>query len=266
MGTRALVRAHLLAGSAVLMAGALPGGPAFAQAVPVQATEQTAPTPVGSNGTAQTSTVADPNGQAGSQVNGEGESGADVVVTGSRIARTGFDAPTPVNVVDAQEVKLSGNVNIERTLQQIPQTVASQLGGATSNTVPGGYADVNLRGFGSTRNLVLVNGRRFAIFGPEQVVDLNTIPSTLIARTEIVTGGSSAVYGSDAITGVVNFIMRTDFEGVEARAQLNLAGPTSTPTYNYDLTVGGNFAEGARERRGLDELSRPRLHHPRPAG
>ena len=244
MGTRALVRAHLLAGSAVLMAGVLPGGPAFAQAVPVQATEQTAPTPIGSNGTAQTSTVADPNGQAGSQVNGEGEPGADVVVTGSRIARTGFDAPTPVNVVDAQEVKLSGNVNIERTLQQIPQTVASQLGGATSNTVPGGYADVNLRGFGSTRNLVLVNGRRFAIFGPEQVVDLNTIPSTLIARTEIVTGGSSAVYGSDAITGVVNFIMRTDFEGVEARAQLNLAGPTSTPTYNYDLTVGGNFAEG----------------------
>jgi outer membrane receptor protein involved in Fe transport len=244
MGTRTLGRAHLLAGTALLLAGALPGGAAFAQAVPVQATEQTTPTPIGPNGTAQTSTVADPNGQAGSQVNAEGESAAEVIVTGSRIARNGFDAPTPVNVVDAQEVKLSGNLNIERTLQQIPQTVASQLGGATSNTVPGGYADVNLRGFGSTRNLVLVNGRRFAIFGPEQVVDLNTIPSTLIARTEIVTGGSSAVYGSDAITGVVNFIMRTDFEGVEARAQLNLAGPTSTPTYNYDLTAGGNFADG----------------------
>jgi iron complex outermembrane receptor protein len=243
-----LSRAYLLAGSTMLaIASVAASSPTFAQAVPVQATQPTTPAPEGPNGAAQTSTVADPNGQAGSNVNSQGEpvqDTGDVVVTGSRIARNGFDAPTPVNVVDAQEVKLSGNLNIERTLQQIPQTVASQLGGATSNTVPGGYADVNLRGFGSTRNLVLVNGRRFAIFGPEQVVDLNTIPSTLIARTEIVTGGSSAVYGSDAITGVVNFIMRNDFEGVEARGQVNLAAPTATPTYNVDLTVGGNFADG----------------------
>lgn len=169
---------------------------------------------------------------------------ADIVVTGSRIARNGFDASTPVSVVDSNDVKLSGNVNIEKTLTQLPQAVGSQLGSATSNTVPGGYADVNLRGFGSTRNLVLVNGRRYAIYGPEQVTDLNTIPSSLIARTEIVTGGSSAVYGSDAITGVVNFIMREDFEGVEARAQLNMDRPTGTPVYNVDLTVGGNFADG----------------------
>ena len=168
----------------------------------------------------------------------------DVVVTGSRIARSGFDASTPVNVFNQQDIKLSGNLNIDKTLEQVPQVVASQLGGATSNTVPGGYADVNLRGFGSTRNLVLVNGRRFAIFGPEQVVDLNTIPSSLIARTEIVTGGSSAVYGSDAITGVINFIMREDFSGVEGRAQVNVDRPTGTPTYNFDLTMGGNFAEG----------------------
>jgi iron complex outermembrane receptor protein len=210
---------------------------------------QTAPAiPVGPTGSAQTSTVADPNGQAGSQVNARGATAAepagDIVVTGSRIARNGFDASTPVSVVNAEDIKLSGNVNIEKTLVQLPQAVGSQLGGATSNTVPGGYADVNLRGFGSQRNLVLVNGRRFAIFGPEQVVDLNTIPSTLIARTEIVTGGSSAVYGSDAITGVVNFIMRSDFEGLEGRAQLNMDGPTGTPVYNVDLTLGGNFAEG----------------------
>ncbi|KQU49874.1 TonB-dependent receptor [Sphingomonas sp. Leaf339] len=168
----------------------------------------------------------------------------DIVVTGSRIARTGFDASTPVNVVNQDDIKLSGNVNIEKTLVQLPQAVGSALGSATSNTVPGGYADVNLRGFGSQRNLVLVNGRRFAIFGPEQVTDLNTIPSSLVARTEIVTGGSSAVYGSDAITGVVNFIMRQDFNGIEGRAQLNMDGPTGTPVYNVDLTMGGNFAEG----------------------
>lgn len=169
---------------------------------------------------------------------------ADIVVTGSRIARNGFDASTPVSVVGSEDIKLSGNVNVEKTLAQLPQVVGSQLGSATSNTVPGGFADVNLRGFGSTRNLVLVNGRRYAIYGPEQVTDLNTIPSSLIARTEIVTGGSSAVYGSDAITGVVNFIMRDDFEGVEARAQLNMDRPTGTPVYTVDLTMGGNFADG----------------------
>jgi outer membrane receptor protein involved in Fe transport len=168
----------------------------------------------------------------------------EIIVTGSRIARNGFDATTPVNVVNQDDIKLSGNVNIEKTLAQLPQAVGSQFGTATSNTVPGGFADVNLRGFGSNRNLVLVNGRRFAIYGPEQVVDLNTIPSSLIARTEIVTGGSSAVYGSDAITGVVNFIMRDDFEGVEARGQVNIDQPTGTPVYNFDLTMGGNFSEG----------------------
>ena len=167
----------------------------------------------------------------------------EVVVTGSRIPRA-FSAPTPVSVVGAEELKLSGNVNIEKMLAQLPQSVGSQFGSATSNTVPGGFADVNLRGFGATRNLVLVNGRRFAIYGPEQVTDLNTIPSTLVARTEVVTGGSSAVYGSDAITGVVNFIMRDDFEGVEARAQINMDQPTGTPVYNVDITAGGNFADG----------------------
>jgi iron complex outermembrane receptor protein len=248
-------RAQFLCGT--MLALGLACQPASAQtapqpgaATPAADAGQLPPTPTDAAGNTQTSTVQDPNGQAGSSVNAQGETadaaggGADIVVTGSRIARTGFDASTPVSVVNAEDIKLSGNVNVERTLSQLPQAVGSQLGGATSNTVPGGYADVNLRGFGSTRNLVLVNGRRFAIFGPEQVTDLNTIPSTLVARTEIVTGGSSAVYGSDAITGVVNFIIRNDFEGVEGRAQVNMDRPTGTPVYNFDLTLGGNFAEG----------------------
>jgi outer membrane receptor protein involved in Fe transport len=221
-------RARLLAGG-VLLSGWILAQPAAAQTGAVPA--GTVPD------TAAEAAPAEP------APSGETSTNADVIVTGSRIARTGFDASTPVNVVNAQDVKLSGNVNIERQLAQIPQAVGSQLGSATANTVPGGFADVNLRGFGSTRNLVLVNGRRFAIYGPEQVTDLNTIPTTLIARTEIVTGGSSAVYGSDAITGVVNFIMRDDFDGVEARAQVNMDQPTGTPIYNFDVTVGGNFAD-----------------------
>lgn len=221
-------RARYLCGTTLFALGlAVQAAPAFAQ----DAAAQPAP--------AQDAAAAAPAPEAAAPAGGD-----EIVVTGSRIARTGFDASTPVNVMSQADVKLSGNVNIEKSLSQIPQVVGSQLGGATSNTVPGGYADVNLRGFGSTRNLVLVNGRRYAIFGPEQVTDLNTIPSSLIARTEIVTGGSSAVYGSDAITGVVNFIMRDDFEGVEARGQLNIDRPTGTPVYNIDLTMGGNFAEG----------------------
>ncbi|RYE45560.1 MAG: TonB-dependent receptor, partial [Hyphomicrobiales bacterium] len=170
--------------------------------------------------------------------------GDPIVVTGSRIALTGATAPTPVTVLNAEEVSLSGTVNIETLLNDTPQFLGSQNSGPTGNTVPGGVANLNLRGFGEQRNLVLVNGRRFAISGPTQTTDLNTIPSSLIKRTEIVTGGSSAVYGSDAITGVVNFIMRNDFEGVELRGDVRFDRPTTTPTYNVDLTFGGNFADG----------------------
>jgi outer membrane receptor protein involved in Fe transport len=174
---------------------------------------------------------------------GATQANAEILVTGSRIKRDGFDASTPVAVVNEEDIKLSGTVNVERMLSEQPQFVASTNGGATSNTVPGGTADVNLRGFGATRNLVLVNGRRFAIAGPEQTTDLNTIPTALIARTEIVTGGSSAVYGSDAITGVVNFIMRDDFEGVEGRAQIGADSSTKSFNKSFTVTAGGNFAE-----------------------
>jgi iron complex outermembrane recepter protein len=174
----------------------------------------------------------------------EDASGSDIVVTGSRLQARGFTAPTPVAVLDAEELSLSGTVNVETLLNDTPQFIGSQNNGPTGNTTPGGTATVNLRGFGAQRNLVLVNGRRFAISGPDQTTDLNTIPVSLIKRTEIVTGGSSAVYGSDAITGVVNFIMRDDFEGVEARADLRADAITATPTYNLDLTFGGNFADG----------------------
>lgn len=167
-----------------------------------------------------------------------------IVVTGSRLAPRGFSAPTPVAVVDAEEIKISGTVNVEQLLGSSPQFTGSQNGGATSNVVPGGTATLNMRGFGAQRNLVLVNGRRFAISGADQTTDINTIPASLIKQTEVVTGGSSAVYGSDAITGVVNFIIRDDFEGVEISAQKNWDSHTTTPTYNLDLTVGGNFAEG----------------------
>lgn len=171
-----------------------------------------------------------------------------VVVTGSRLATRGFKAPTPVTVLDAQDYRLSGTQNVEQLLNDTPQFAGNQLNGPTANTVqagqPIGTATLNLRNFGATRNLVLVNGRRFAITGPDFTTDINTIPAALIKRTEVVTGGSSAVYGSDAITGVVNFVMKDDFQGVEANVQHTWDQHTGTPTDSVDLTVGGNFDNG----------------------
>ncbi|HET7810846.1 MAG TPA: TonB-dependent receptor [Steroidobacteraceae bacterium] len=176
------------------------------------------------------------------------EEGEVIVVTGSRIARDLADASTPISVIGAEEIRLSGTMNVDKVLGDQPQFVQATNGGNTANTVPAGSAAgaayANLRGFGPTRSLTLVNGRRFAIFGPEQVTDLNTIPAALVKRTEVVTGGSSAVYGSDAITGVVNFIMRDDFEGFETGAQYGFDSSTNSPIFNVDLTAGLNFSEG----------------------
>jgi outer membrane receptor protein involved in Fe transport len=169
-----------------------------------------------------------------------------VVITGSRLASGGYLAPTPVTVVDQQELKLTGTQSLETLLSDTPQFTANQLSSPTANTVqagqPSGTSTLNLRNLGPTRNLVLVNGRRFAITGPDFTTDINTIPSALVKRIETVTGGSSAVYGSDAISGVVNFIMRDNFEGVEVNAQRTWDQPTGKPTKSLDLTVGGNFA------------------------
>ncbi|MCR6658290.1 MAG: TonB-dependent receptor plug domain-containing protein [Asticcacaulis sp.] len=158
-----------------------------------------------------------------------------VVVTGSRLSNRGFKAPTPVTVLDQQELKLSGTQNVDVMLSDTPQFTGSQLNSPTANTVqagqPVGTATLNLRNFGPTRNLVLVNGRRFAITGPDFTTDINTIPAALIKRVEVVTGGSSAVYGSDAITGVVNFVMRDDFQGVETSVQRTWTSiPVRRPT------------------------------------
>ena len=193
-----------------------------------------------------------------------------VTVTGSRLPST-FQAPTPVTVVDQTQIKLSGLVNIEDTLNETPQFRGSQGDGKFANGQASGGATLNLRGLGAQRNLVLVNGRRYTIQGPDQTTDVNTIPIALIQRTEIVTGGSSAVYGSDAITGVINFIMRSDFEGVEAQSHVDFDSTTNTPTWSVDLTGGANFAHdkgniavsmGYQNRGGISRQDRGGIYIP----
>ena len=168
-----------------------------------------------------------------------------VVVTGSRLASGGYLAPTPVTVVDAQEIKLTGTQSLETLLSDSPQFTPNQLSSPTANTIqagqPSGTSTLNLRNLGPTRTLTLVNGRRFAIDGPDFTTDVNTIPAALVQRIETVTGGSSAVYGSDAVAGVVNFIMKDHYDGTEVQAQTTVDQATHTPTNTLDLTVGRNF-------------------------
>jgi outer membrane receptor protein involved in Fe transport len=196
----------------------------------------------------------------------------EVLVTGSRIARaSSLDAITPVTTVDAQDYKLSGTVNVERLLSETPQFIGSTNGGSQSNVVPGGNAFVNLRGLGPQRNLVLVDGRRFTVQGTDLTTDINTIPQALIERTEVVTGGSSAVYGSDAIAGVVNFIMRKDFQGVQTDAHVDFDSVTKTPDYTTDITVGNNFDDNrgnvvvSMDFLNRGSISRQQVAYARPA-
>lgn len=153
---------------------------------------------------------------------------SEVVVTGTRIPSPNLESVSPVQVVGAQDVLLGGRPETAEVLYQLPQVSQnSQIGlSSQSNPLsgPGGVATVDLRGLGPQRTLILVDGRRLGIGDPDTgdpnpAPDLNQIPSQLIERVDVLTGGASAVYGSDAIAGVVNFIMKRNFEGVQIDAQ-----------------------------------------------
>jgi outer membrane receptor protein involved in Fe transport len=142
----------------------------------------------------------------------------EVVVTGSRIPHPGLTSVSPLTTVGAQDIKLQGVQNVEDLVNSLPQAMAS-FGAMESNGATG-TATVNLRGLGIARTLVLVDGKRLQPGDPiVPVPDLNFIPSALVDRVDVVTGGASAVYGSDAIAGVVNFIMKKDFEGLRIDVQ-----------------------------------------------
>ncbi|TGY87122.1 TonB-dependent receptor [Marinicauda algicola] len=143
-----------------------------------------------------------------------------VVVTGTRIRSANLVAVSPVTQIDAQEIADRGILRVEDMINTLPQAFAAQ--GSNISNGASGTATVNLRGLGSVRTLVLQNGRRLPFGSPivgAQAADLNQIPGQLIERVEVLTGGASAVYGSDAVSGVVNFIMVDDFEGLELDAQ-----------------------------------------------
>jgi len=166
----------------------------------------------------------------------------EVVVTGSRIARQDFVSNSPVATVGAEQFLLTNTVNTENLLNQLPQTVPGF--DSSSNNPGNGLATVNLRGLGAQRTLVLMDGIRVTPSTDSGIVDLNNIPAALIERVEVVTGGASAVYGSDAIAGVVNFIMKKDFEGIDISIANQMTQKGDAENKNITLTLGGNFADG----------------------
>jgi outer membrane receptor protein involved in Fe transport len=163
----------------------------------------------------------------------------EIVITGSRIRRPEISADSPLSVVDADELARSGTVNVEDALRELPQA----LPGASPYVNNGnpGAATVNLRNLDDERTLVLVDGKRFVGYDSEGIVDVNTIPVPLLERIDVVTGGASAVYGSDAIAGVVNFVLRDDFEGAQLGGSHAITSRGDGQLWDVSLTLGRSF-------------------------
>ncbi|MGS0676941.1 TonB-dependent receptor plug domain-containing protein [Shewanella sp. 125m-1] len=168
-----------------------------------------------------------------------------IQVTGSRIKRADMESASPVTVIDASAIIASGATSIDDVLQNMTVSGGAMTNAAVNNG-SGGNARVNLRGLGSERTLVLVNGRRMIASGTGAAssVDLNTIPVSMIQRVEVLKDGASAVYGTDAIAGVVNVILKRDFDGFEMNVQTGVTGQGDADESSVDFTIGNTFDKG----------------------
>lgn len=169
-----------------------------------------------------------------------GNDDADIVVTGSRITAHGLKSPTPLTSTSAEQLQVAAPTTISAGLNQLPQFRSSarpEAGGTNGNTSAGAN-QLNLRSMGVNRNLVLLDGRRIVPSSVNYVVDINTLPETLVKRVEVVTGGASAAYGSDAVAGVVNFILDDKFEGLTLRAQAGISNIGDAASQKASITIG----------------------------
>jgi len=166
----------------------------------------------------------------------------DIVVTGSRIARAGFDAPTPVTVIGEERLQQRAITNVGEALNELP-SFRPLVTPATQQAAGGniGARVLDLRGLGATRTLVLVDGKRFVPSTTQGTIDVNLIPSSIVSRTEVVTGGASAAYGSDAVAGVVNFILDKDLQGFKGSVQAGISERGDGSNRNAQLAWGTRF-------------------------
>ena len=172
----------------------------------------------------------------------------DIIVTGSRIARRDYKSDSPISTIDSSAISAAGQPSLDRVIGEMPQFEAAQ-GAAEVGDVQGsvgfggGASYSDLRGIGRNRSLVLMDGRRLMPSTPDGSIDLNTIPTALIDSVEIITGGASAAYGSDAIAGVANFKLRHRFTGLEINVQHGASTHGDGATTQISGLIGGTFAD-----------------------
>lgn len=170
-----------------------------------------------------------------------------IVVTGSRIVRNGYSAPSPTTVLSAEEIQARAPINVADYINQLPQMgrpTSPRTTTFSATTTGGGANLLNTRGLGATRTLVLLDGRRVVSAGLNSAVDINLLPTNLLERVDVVTGGASAAYGSDAVAGVVNFILDNDFTGTRGSLSFGTSERGDAETTNADLAFGTGFAGG----------------------
>jgi outer membrane receptor protein involved in Fe transport len=215
--------AALLSGAAVVVFGSVAPA-AHAQAAPA------------------TAVPAEPEAAAPSTAASE-----EIVITGTHVVRDGYSAPTPVSVISTEEINREAPANISDFVNTLPAVrgagTSANSNGALSNG-GAGINTVNLRNLGANRTLVLVDGQRSVPSTNTGSVDVNTIPQDLIERVEVVTGGASSAYGSDAVSGVVNFILNKKFSGIKAVAEHGVTTYGDAANYKIGLTAGTSFAGG----------------------
>ena len=204
----------------------------------------------------------------------DGAPAQDIIVTGSRIARRDYQANSPIVTVDNSLLEQASTASIEANLNKLPQFTPAS--GKTPTTSGGdiqptarntpGSASISLRGIGSNRTLVLINGRRATPADATGTVDINTIPSAAVERVEIISGGASSTYGADAVAGVTNFIMKSKFTGLELDGQFGLSERGDNFEYQVSGIMGTDFADSrgnislafsANERKVAYQRNRP---------
>jgi len=170
----------------------------------------------------------------------------EVTVTGSRISRSNLSSSTPLQIVNSESIELAAQVNIGDLINNLPAAgIPTNRTNSNFLNNASGLVTIDLRNLGTQRTLTLVNGRRFVGGDPNTgSVDLNAIPTALIERAELITGGASAVYGSDAIAGVVNFVLKDDYEGFELSTRFGESEEGDADETSLDLLFGRNFDEG----------------------
>lgn len=183
----------------------------------------------------------------------------EISVTATRIQRDGFNAPTPTTIVGIDEIQARSAVNVSSVLYEMPAVRAAASATVATQNQGGNF--VSLRGLGPTRTLTLVDGRRFVPTTNTGIVDINVIPSALVERIEVVTGGASAAWGSDAVSGVVNLVLKKQIEGFEGGMQYGLSQRGDNRERTTTLAWGSDFAEGrgqfmiAGEYSDLDQVA-----------